>query len=200
MGHGAAGGDDFAVGIILITGDYITFGIHHLHHIALKVGDVVVGHAVSLHGVGVAIGIVEEIRGIAALCLPQKLSAGIEEIRSGAVYRLGGSQTVGIISIGDIGRTVSGSGQAPAVLPGKGIPRAVVGAGRAAHSIAGDQLSIETQQKVLPVAGRIGVSMPVSSQNVAKAVVSVGIGLVTHDTDKKNLTGGRVTPSGCSLY
>ena len=126
MGHGAGGGEDFAVGIILITGDYITFGIHHLHHIALKVGDVVVGHAVSLHGVGVAIGIVEEIRGISALCLPQKLSAGIEEIRSGAVYRLGGPQAVGIVGVGNAGVSPGCGGQTPAVLPGEGIPRAVV--------------------------------------------------------------------------
>ena len=79
-----------------------------------------------LHGVRITVGIVEEILRGSAVGLAKELPVCVEVIGSGASYRLGGSQAVGIISIGDIGRTVSGSGQALAILPGKGIPRAVV--------------------------------------------------------------------------
>ena len=93
--------EDLVVGVVLVAGHHVALGIHQLHHVALKVGDVVVvGHAVSLHGVGVSVGIVEEIHGDSALCLPQKLSAGVEVVRGGAVYLLGSPQAVGIVALG----------------------------------------------------------------------------------------------------
>ena len=100
MGHSAGGGEDLAVGVIFIAGHHVAFRIHQLHHVALQVGDVVVGHAVSLHGVGIAIGIVEEIRGDSARCLPQKLSSRIEIVGGSASYCLGGPQSVGIVALG----------------------------------------------------------------------------------------------------
>ena len=98
--YGAGGGEDLAVGVVLVAGHHVAFAVHQLHHVALQVGDVVVGHAVSLHGVGVSVGVVEEIRGISARCLPQKLSACVEVIGGGGSYGLRGPQAVGIVALG----------------------------------------------------------------------------------------------------
>lgn len=98
--YGAGGGEDLAVGVIFIASHHVSFAVHQLHHIALQVGDVVVGLAVALRGVGISVGIVEEIHGISARCLPQKLSAGVEVVRGGAVYLHGSPQAVGIVALG----------------------------------------------------------------------------------------------------
>ena len=136
LGHGAGCGDDVAIGIVLIGCNCCTGAIHHVHYIALQVGDVIVGGSVVLQGIGVSVGIVREIQEVAVVAFPQQLAAGIEIIvGSAAADGFLGAQAVGVVLKGKRSACTACGGKLAAILPGEAPTRAVIIAQRIAGCI-----------------------------------------------------------------
>ena len=93
--------DQIAIGIILIACNYCALCIHDGHYITLKIGDVVVENTIVLQRIGIAIGIVEEVQGVAAKAFPQQFTTGIIIGVLNSVDRFAGSQTVRVIGVAD---------------------------------------------------------------------------------------------------
>ena len=79
--------DQVAIGIVVVTCDYVALCIHDGHYIALKVGDVIVERAIVLQCIGVSARIVEEVQGVAAKAFPQQFTTGIIVSVLGAIDR-----------------------------------------------------------------------------------------------------------------
>ena len=137
--QGAFCGNDLAVGVVFVAGDNISVGIDDLHHIALQVGDVVIGGAVVLYRIGNAAGIVEEIEGVAAVGLPQQLAAGVVISVDNTVDGFRGADTVVVVSIGDVGVTAACADQVPAFRPGE----CPAGAVKVADGVAADRVTCD---------------------------------------------------------
>ena len=173
--QGSRCGEDFAIGIIVIAGDYGAAGVHNPHHIALEVGDIVVHCAVVLHGIGQAALIVEEVNGIAAPGHAHQLAAGVIIAVSGATHSLAGPQTAGIIGEAQASGSVRSSCQAPAVGPGHCPASAVVVAGGIARSIIGDAVAVKGRQQILPIGVAVGISVTIGAENVTYGIIDVEI-------------------------
>ena len=79
--------DQIAVESIRIACNYCALCIRDGHYIALKVGDVVVENTIVLQRIGIAVGIVEEVQGVAAKAFPQQFTTGIIVSVLGAIDR-----------------------------------------------------------------------------------------------------------------
>ena len=66
--EGAGGGDDVAVGVLVVAGYGCAIGINELHYIALQVGDAVIQHIANLHRNGSAGLVIEEIQNLLRGC------------------------------------------------------------------------------------------------------------------------------------
>ena len=180
----AGGGNDVAVGVVLIAGHHCAAGIDQLHYIALEVGDVVVHGAVVLQGEGRSAGIVEEVQGVGAVGFPEQLAAGVVVGVGRAVDSLRGADTVVVIGIGDGMASTDGFGQIPAFRPGEFPLGAVVVAGGIAAAVVGNGLSIVSRQQIAPLGIAVGIAVAVGGFEIAKTVVGVGIGGVTRSFQK----------------
>ena len=84
--HGAAGAQDFTIGIVGIGRYFIALAVYQIHHIALEVRNVIVDGTGGTYGVGQGVGRtalvipeVQNLRAAAALHgLPQQLSTGVD--------------------------------------------------------------------------------------------------------------------------
>ena len=177
--------DQIAVWIVIVTCDYRALSVYNGHYIALKIGDVVVENTIVLQRIGIAVGIVEEVQGVAAKAFPQQFTTGIIVGVLNTVDCLTGSQTVGIIGVADSIGAVAGICEPSALRPCERPTVTVIVAGGIAHGIVGDTLAINRSQQVLPARIPIGVGMPIAGQDVAHSIVGVRIGRRTiHRTEK----------------
>ena len=109
--------DQIAVESIRIACNYCALCIHDGHYIALKVGDVVVENTIVLQCIGIAIGIIEEVQGVAAKAFPQQFTTGIIIGVLNSVDRFAGSQTVRVIGVADGIGSIAGGGQSAPLCP-----------------------------------------------------------------------------------
>ena len=107
-GHGAGAGNQIAVRVVAVLGDVGAAAVHNPHHVTLQIGDVVVEGSVVLQRIGSAVGIVEEVQGVAAVGLSQKFATGIVIGMLDPVHGFGGSDAVSIVGKAQILRAVGG--------------------------------------------------------------------------------------------
>ena len=109
--------DQIAVRIVIVTCDYRALSVYNGHHVALKVGDVIVENTIVLQRIGIAVGIIEEVQGVTAEAFPQQFTTGIIIGVLNTIDRFAGSQTVCIIGVADGIRAVAGGGQSATLRP-----------------------------------------------------------------------------------
>ena len=107
-GHGAGAGNQVAVGIVAVLGDVGAAAVHNPHHVTLQIGDVVVEGSVVLQRIGSAVGIVEEVQGVAAVGFPEQFAAGIVIGMLDPVHGFGGADAVSIVGKTQVLRAVGG--------------------------------------------------------------------------------------------
>ena len=179
--------DDLAIGIVVIAGRHRTAGVHNAHYVALEIGDVIVHRAVVLHGVGCTIGIIEEVNGIGSPGHAHQLAAGVVVAVGGAVHGLAGSQAAGIISKAQVVGSIGDGGQSPTIDPGKVPAGAIVVAGGVANGIVSNAVAVKGSEQILPGGVTVGVGVPISSQDVARAIVGIGVGGVPRCAEQLTL-------------
>ena len=129
--------DQIAVRIVIVTCDYRALSVYNGHHIALKIGDVIVENTIIFQCIGIAIGIIEEVQGVAAKAFPQQFTTGIIIGVLNSVDRFAGSQTVRVIGVADGIGSIAGGGQSATLCPCERPTVTVIVAGGVAHGIAG---------------------------------------------------------------
>ena len=135
--------EDVAPGVVAVDAVGSAGAVDQPHHIALSVQHIVYGLAVVLHGVGIAVVVIEEPEHQIVYVHPHQLAPGIVVGVLHAVHRLRGSKPAGVVAVADAGGAVGGGSQLPPVLPGEGPPRPVVVAG----GVAAGSASIFEEQK-----------------------------------------------------
>ena len=80
---------NFAVSGVGVADHGFAGSIYQGYYVALQVGDIVVNRAIVLQRVRSAVGIIEEVQGIAAIGFPQQLITGIVISMSNSVGLLG---------------------------------------------------------------------------------------------------------------
>ena len=109
--------DQIAVESKRIACNYCALCIHDGHYIALKVGDVVVENTIVLQRIGIAIGIIEEVQGVAAKAFPQQFTTGIIVGVLNTVDRFRSTEPIRIIGIADGIGAIAGGGQSAPLCP-----------------------------------------------------------------------------------
>ena len=173
-GHGTGGGIYLAIGVVGIGRHSRAAGIYQVHHVALEVGDVVIGCSVIGQGEGAAAGIVGEVQNHIPVGFPQQPATGVGVLMLHPVNSFAGADTIQVIGIGNAGVRAGGGGEAPAVRPSEVPPGAVIiadgvaaldgtrdgfGGGVIGLALVGDQLAVEDGQQVGPPDVGVGVGM-----------------------------------------
>ena len=139
--------DDVAPSIVAIVTDHGTGRVPDLNHIALQIGDVIVGRAVQRHRGGIATAIIGKGQHIAPHRHLHQLGAVVQIRIGGSAVTPAGAHPVGIVGIGPgVGAIIHGR-KLTAMFPGVG-PCAV--AERVAHLVVGNGHTIISRQQVAP--------------------------------------------------
>ena len=128
-----------------------------------------------LQGIGISACIIEEVQGIAAVGLPEKLTTCVVIGVLRAIDSLAGPQTIHIIDVADGVGAVYCCGKIPAMFPGEGPVCAVVVAGGITCCIVGNSMTVNSRKQVCPGGIAVGVAVAVAGENITRVVVTVGI-------------------------
>ena len=150
--HGVAAGVDdgaLAPGIVAVPGHHLArSGPHDGNDVPLHIVEVVIQRVAVGEAHPLARAVVEEQHGGIPGLLRQNLAAVEEELRLGAVHRLGRADAVGVVLIA-VG--VAAVGDFPQLTPLPAVAGTVV-AGHIADGVVTDCLTVILRQQVAPVA------------------------------------------------
>ena len=189
-GHGAAGAEQLAPGVVAVVRNYRPAGGEDLHHVALQVRHIVVEYrrgarrGLVRERIRHAALVVEEFQLLSAPVLRYQLVPlpHITVLHTAHSLRL--PQPVHIVGVTrDYATGRSGyCAQTPAVDPGEVVP--VVPVRGIAYLVIRDRLPAVRRQQIFPVAVAVGVGVgvhPVADRtDVAVGVVGVGVGDAVH--------------------
>ena len=152
-GHGAAGGQGRAPGVIGVGHHLSAAGIDKTGNVALGIFQVEIPVAVVRHRRR-AQRVVGKVQLVAAPGHLRQLIAQVRVVVRCAVDCLGNALAVGIVAVGDAAAGFAHGRQLTAMLPGIR-PRSVVQG--VAYGVVGDGLPVERRQQVRPISVAAGV-------------------------------------------
>ena len=113
----SGGAQNVAIRVIFVAHNNCARSVHDGHYVTLEIGDVIVGSTVVLQRIGLSAGGVEEVEGIASISLPEEFTAGVHVGMLHAVDGFTCTDTVGIIGVAYVGRSVAGGCKLSAIRP-----------------------------------------------------------------------------------
>lgn len=190
-GIGAGAGELVAPGVVGVADYQGSAAVQNTGHIALYIGNIVVGRIAVSHRHGHAAGIIGKIQGAAANLHLAELRTVIHIVAGGSAVCFLGSQAVGIVGIAPSGGAVGHRCQLAAMLPG--VSPSAVGQG-IAYGVIGNGMTVVGSQQIAPTlsiavgirngvcwrsqsTGSIGILL--AFLNVTGLIVSPGISIVS---------------------
>ena len=113
----SGGAQNVAVGVIFILCNDCTSSVHDGHYVTLHVGDVIVGRAVVAQCIGLTTVGIEEIQRGITKGFAQESTAGVHISVRHTVDGFTCTETVGIIGVAYVGRSVAGGCKLSAIRP-----------------------------------------------------------------------------------
>ena len=210
MGTGSRGGNDVAPGVIGVVADKAAGIAADFNHIALQIGDVIVGCAVQRYRGGIAVTIVGEVEGVGTLRHLHQLGAVVHIGIGIRAVAPAGAHTVGIIGVGPGGVTPCHGSKLSAMLPSigpctivEGITHLIVGNGYAVirrQQVAPSCIAISVHNGIQECAQRSGgIVVLLAAENIARIVISPDPGFVSPGVVLPNQLTGRVINIGAGL-
>ena len=182
VAHGVAGGvgdGTLAPGVVAVLGHNLPGSSpDNGNNIPLDIVEIVEQHGPVGEAHALAGAVVEEPHNAVPGLLRQNLAAVEEKFRGGAVDRLAGTDTVGVVLIAVGIAAVGDFPQLPAH-PGVG---GAVAACHVADAVVGDGLAVVLGQQIGPAAVAVGVGLGL--QNLAQGAGCIGVPL-----DRQNVPG-----------
>lgn len=170
--HAAGGAKELAPGIVGIAYNRSARAVQNGHHIALQVGDIVVGRSVEIDRQRTTIGTISKPHGVAAISHSAELTAVVDIGISVSAVGIAALRPHAVSIVGKTpGLTISGHGcKLPPLCPGIA-PSAVIQ--RIADGIIGDGLTVIVGQQIAPC----GVAVLVAERGGAlRGLLDRGVG------------------------